>query len=173
MFNESLVQPRAEALRLQREELLHQRLWPDSPARAEWLQHLAGWLERGHREEPLQPELLVPDGCAALLLRDGQPPAWLRPGRHPLASLRGLAEVRLIPLGLVPQAFRDRPDLALDLPWERALHFADGEQLAILKAGNAHGSRLLAGAASSDERRRLRAPAPVGEEDLVQGYSFV
>lgn len=171
MFNESLVQPRAEALRLQREELLHQRLWPDSPRRAEWLQRLARWLENGHREEPLQPELLVPDGCAALLLRDGRPAVWLRPGRHPLASLRGLAEVRLIPLGLVPEAFQERPELALDLPWERALHFADGEQLAILMTGNVRDSRPLAWPVANEERRRLRAPA--GEEDLAQGYSFV
>jgi hypothetical protein len=172
MFNESLVQPRAEALRLRREELLHQRLWPDSPCRAEWLRNLAGWLESGPREEP-RPELLLPDGCAALLLREGQAPVWLRPGRHPLVSLRGLSEVRLIAPGLVPRAFQDHPEQALELPWERVLHFADGEPLAIVRNSQVRDARRPAGRRPPDECQRLRAPAPAGEEDLVQGFSFV
>lgn len=136
MFNESLAHPRPEALRLQQEEILHQRLWPDSPPRALWLRRLASWRQGELPAVVPQPGLLVPDGFAALLVRNGQPVAWLPAGRQVPAPAEGPAEVRLIAVSDLPREARIHLELALDLPFERALLFAGGVQVAALRNGS-------------------------------------
>jgi len=128
------------------------------------------------RPEPPQRELHVPDDCVAVLLRDGQPVLWFQPGRHPLPPAMGLAEARLIPLDLLPQEVPVDRARALELPFERALYFADGLLMATLREGQsreARSPRRPGVLAPGLPKERFRALALEGEEDLSQSCSFV
>jgi len=171
MFNESLARPRPEALRLQQEEILHQRLWPDSPPRVLWLRRLASWWQGELPEVVPQPGLPVPDGFAALLVRNGQPVAWLPAGRQLPAPAQGPAEVRLIAVSDLPQEAHFRLELALDLPFERALLFAGGVQVATLRNGSPRRGQVVPRPEprSVDKSGQRRLPADEGDPD----FSFV
>lgn len=161
-----------------------EHLQPDCSRFAGWLRHLLGGLEVGHDEPPARSaaaELFIPDGCLGLLLRQGEPDRWFQPGRHQLAAEPAKLELRLIPSEFLRERGGAPLALGSELPYERALLFVDGVQVAIVKPGREPGS-------PSRERRVPVRPGPQAlpqeqgepasrsraeEDDLIQDVSFV
>jgi len=163
-----------------------EHLQPDCSRFAGWLRRLLGWLEVGHAEAPARSaaaaaELFIPDGCLGLLLRPGEPDRWFQSGRHQLAAEPAKLELRLIPLEFLRERGGAPLALGSELPYERALLFVDGVQVAIVKPGSAPGSS--SGGRHVPVRSGVRAlPKEQGEsasrsraeeDDLIQDVSFV
>ena len=161
-----------------------EHLQPDCSRFAGWFRRLVGWFEVGHAEAPARTaaaELFIPDGCQGLLLRKGEPERWFQPGRHQLTAEPAKLELRLIPLEFLPERSGAPCEQGSALPYERALLFVDGVQVAIVKPGTQSGS------SSRGHRAPIRPEFPalpreqcasafVGcgeEEDPIQDVSFV
>lgn len=161
-----------------------EHLQPDCSRFAGWLRRLLGWLEVGHAEAPARPaaaELFIPDGCLGLLLRKDEPDRWFQPGRHQLAAEPAKLELRLIPLDFLRERGGAPLALGAELPYERALLFVDGVQVAIVKPGSEPGgpSRgrhvpVWPGIQALPKEQGEPAPRSLAEEDdLIQDVSFV
>jgi hypothetical protein len=166
-----------------------ERLQPDSSRSAGWFQRLAWKLVKSPfwsshtRDEfhPLEREAFVPDGHLALLLRNGQPTRWLPPGRHQLDPAKAKVEVRLLSAEVLGEGHSTSLQDALDLPYERALLFVDGVQVAFVKPATRieqplrerRDSSLRRVAQPPQEQHSAHLAAADGEEEAIQGFSFV
>jgi hypothetical protein len=177
MFKQPLNQDQKRELRFNREAFQQERLQPDRSRYAGWFRMLKRILEQSCFEAQPQavvPELFVPDGCMALHILDGRPDRWFQPGRHQLSAAKAKVEVRLVLANLVQDQDRVRLELALQLPFERALLFVDGLQVAIVKPENSRERQPL-GAVVQENPAPLKPRPEVSaeEEEPFQDFSFV
>ncbi len=138
-----------------------------------WLQ----WLWRTARPatpEPPEADVLIPHDRIGLLIQEDIPARWLPEGPHRLVLPGTRAEVRLIAADFIGGAIHGEPlQAAADLPYERALLFAGGSLVAMVRpAMGPTRPRPLPPAPCVSRPARLR---PGREEDLdpVREYSFV
>jgi deferrochelatase/peroxidase EfeB len=120
-------------------------------------------------------ELFVPDGHLALHIQDGKPDRWFQPGRHELSTAKAKVEVRLILMAFIRDQDRDQWELALNLPYERALLFVDGVQVGIVKPGSGGARKSLAAFQEGNPASltALRSDVSEEEEEPFQDFSFV
>ena len=145
-------------------------------------QHLE-WLRSLFHPEPpaaaAAPDLFVPDGCLALVIRNELPEAWLEPGRHPLSPDRARLEVRLIPAAFFQGEAPCVPGQALGLPYERALLLVDGRHVATVIPGRPVREQGFARPAKVSSPASFRdLPEPVGassasEVEVERVYALI
>ncbi len=189
MFKKSLSQNQERDLRFEKESFLQERLQPDSSPDAGWSQRfkrklgdymLRIWPAEGP-PQVADPDLYVPDGSLALLIQDGRPDRWFQPGRYQLGSAKAKVEVRLIYSDMLSDQDRDLLDLALSLPYERALLYVDGVHVSIVIPGTQAERPSRKYPASSQqglpafriEKNISHASISDGEDDLIQDSAFV
>ena len=189
MFEKASNQSQEHDLRFKQEQIPQERFQPDSPGCVGWCQRLkqrlaASLLPARHAADhplALDPEPLVPDGHLALLIQDGRPDRWLQSGRHQLSFASAKVEIRLMVSDIHHNQKPRHPDcleLALSLPYERALLYVDGVLVGIERPGispeNPKQKDLGSGISEPLEMQTRPHPAAfVGENELIQECTFI